>query len=131
MAYRILVVDDSPALRNFIRRVVHLSGFAVSEVLEAGNGLDALEILESRPVDVVLTDINMPRMSGEELMLQLNSHARLNRVPVLVVSGDSSEARVERMQQLGARACLAKPFSPERLRAELDRVFPQTAEARP
>ncbi len=128
MAYRILVVDDSPSMRNFIRRVLHLSGFSVAEVLEAGNGLDALEILESRPVDVVLTDINMPRMSGEELMLQLSAHTKLSRVPILVVSGDSSEARVQRMLQLGARACLAKPFSPERLRTELDRVFPQTAE---
>ena len=131
MAYRILVVDDSPAMRNFIRRVVHLSGFAVSEVLEAGNGLDALEILESRTVDVVLTDINMPRMSGEELILQLRSHEMLNHMPVLVVSSDSSEARVERMLQLGARACLVKPFSPERLRTELHKVFPKTTEVAP
>jgi two-component system, chemotaxis family, chemotaxis protein CheY len=123
MAYRVLVVDDSPAMRGFIRRVLDLSGFEVSEVLEAGNGLDALAILESRPVDVVLTDINMPRMNGEELVRKLSADEDLRDVPVLVVSGDASEARVQRMLEIGARGCLAKPFSPERLRMELDRVM--------
>jgi two-component system, chemotaxis family, chemotaxis protein CheY len=123
MAYRVLVVDDSPAMRGFIKRVLDLSGFEVSEVLEAGNGLDALAILEDRPVDIVLTDINMPRMNGEELIRQLGEDEDLRDIPVLVISGDSSEARVNRMLEIGARGCLAKPFSPERLRAELDRVM--------
>ena len=127
MACRVLVVDDSPAMRGFIRRVLDLSGFEVSEVMEASNGIDALAILEDRPVDVVLTDINMPRMNGEELVRQLGAHQTLRRVPVLVVSGDSSEVRVRRMLEIGARGCLAKPFSPERLRSELDRVMGEYA----
>jgi two-component system chemotaxis response regulator CheY len=123
MAYRVLVVDDSPAMRGFIRRVLDLSRFEVSEVLEAGNGLDALALLENHAVDVVLTDINMPRMNGEELIRQLGEDEDLREVPVLVISGDSSTARVDRLLGIGARGCLSKPFSPERLKAELDRVM--------
>jgi two-component system, chemotaxis family, chemotaxis protein CheY len=123
MAYRVLLVDDSPAMRGFIKRVLDLSRFEVSEVLEAGNGLDALAVLENNTVDVVLTDINMPRMNGEELILQLSEDEDLREVPVLVISGDSSHARVRRLLEIGARGCLSKPFSPERLKAELDRVM--------
>ncbi len=123
MGYRVLVVDDSPAMRGFIKRVLDLSRFEVSEVLEAANGIDALAVLESNPVDVVLTDINMPRMNGEELIRELGEDEDFCEIPVLVISGDSSQARVERMLQIGARGCLSKPFSPERLKAELDRVM--------
>lgn len=123
MAYRVLVVDDSPAMRSFIRRILNLSGFAVSEFVEAANGLDALEILQARSVDVVLTDINMPRMNGEELVRQLDQDHKLRTLPVVVVSGDSSEVRVKRLMEIGARGYLSKPFSPERLRTELDRVL--------
>jgi two-component system chemotaxis response regulator CheY len=123
MAYRVLVVDDSPVMRLFIKRILDLSRFEVSQVLEAGNGLDALALLESQSVDVVLTDINMPRMNGEELILQLREDKNLREVPVLVISGDSSETRVNRMLEIGARGCISKPFSPERLKSELDRVM--------
>jgi two-component system chemotaxis response regulator CheY len=123
MSYSVLVVDDSAAMRGFIRRVLDMSGFDVGEVFEAGDGLEALAILEDSMIDVVLTDINMPRMNGEELMLHLREDADLSEVPVLVLSADSSEARVGRMMAAGARGYLPKPLSPERLRTELDRVL--------
>jgi two-component system, chemotaxis family, chemotaxis protein CheY len=123
MSYQVLVVDDSAAMRGFIRRVLDLSGFEVGQVFEAADGLDALAVLEEHPIDVVLTDINMPRMDGEELMLHLREDEDLQDVPVLVLSADSSEARMSRMFAAGARGYLGKPLSPERLRAELDRVL--------
>jgi two-component system chemotaxis response regulator CheY len=123
MSYSVLVVDDSAAMRGFIRRVLDMSGFDVGEVFEAGDGLEALAILEDSMIDVVLTDVNMPRMNGEELMLHLREDADLSEVPVLVLSADSSEARVGRMMAAGARGYLPKPLSPERLRTELDRVL--------
>jgi two-component system chemotaxis response regulator CheY len=110
-------------MRGFIRRVLDMSGFDVGEVFEAGDGLEALAILEDSMIDVVLTDVNMPRMNGEELMLHLREDADLSEVPVLVLSADSSEARVGRMMAAGARGYLPKPLSPERLRTELDRVL--------
>jgi two-component system chemotaxis response regulator CheY len=132
MSYRVLVVDDSAAMRGFIRRVLDLSGIEVEEVLEAGDGLAALSILEARcsgdedPVDVVLTDINMPRMNGEEFLLRLREDQDLRGIPVLVLSSDSSESRVSRMLAAGARGYLPKPLSPERLRTELGRVLGAT-----
>ena len=91
--------------------------------MEAADGLDALAILEDNPVDVVLTDINMPRMNGEELMLHLSEDDDLRDLPVLILSADSSEVRMSRMLAAGARGYLPKPLSPERLRTELDRVL--------
>ena len=68
MSFTVLIVDDSPDMRSFIRRVVAMSGFDVGNCLEAADGEDALSQLENNWVDVVLTDINMPRMNGEELV---------------------------------------------------------------
>jgi two-component system chemotaxis response regulator CheY len=116
-------------MRGFIRRVLDLSGIELAEVLEAGDGLDALAILERRfsldedTVDVVLTDINMPRMNGEELLHRLREDEGLRGIPVLVLSSDSSESRISRMLAAGARGYLPKPLSLECLRTELGRVL--------
>ncbi len=68
MAFRILIVDDSPVMRMFVRRVIAVSGFETSACLEAANGVEALELLQREAVDMILTDINMPEMGGDELM---------------------------------------------------------------
>jgi two-component system chemotaxis response regulator CheY len=121
MAYRILIVDDSPVMRAFVRRVIALSGFEVSACLEAANGVEALELLRGETVDAILTDINMPQMDGEEFMLQLSQHETLRAIPAIVISTDATIKRTERMMALGARGYVAKPFLPETLRAELER----------
>lgn len=123
MAFRVLLTDDSPAMRAFIRRVMELSGFAVSEWFEAGDGGEALELLRCHKVDVILTDINMPRMDGVEMMRRLESEQTLKNIPVVVISTDSTEKRVEQMTALGARGYLKKPFRPEELRDEMERVL--------
>ncbi|HJT88918.1 MAG TPA: response regulator [Bryobacteraceae bacterium] len=123
MAYRILVVDDSPAMRSFVRRVLQMSGLEVSALLEASNGKEALEILRDDWVDFVLTDINMPGMDGEEFLRNLSSDEMLRRVPVAVISTDATANRVSRLLALGARGYITKPFRPEYLRAELERML--------
>ncbi|MCC6262662.1 MAG: response regulator [Bryobacterales bacterium] len=119
MELHVLIVDDSPAMRNFIRRVLDLSGLEVSRCLEASNGEEALRVLEDHWVDAVLTDINMPEMDGEELLRQMSAHPVLRSIPVLVVSTDRTEARIQKMLTLGARGYVTKPFAPETLRDEL------------
>ncbi len=123
MAYRILIVDDSPAMRSFVRRVIDLSGFDASLCLEAGNGAEALEVLHREWVDAILTDINMPVMDGEELLQNLAGDSLLGSVPAIVISTDATEKRIGRMLSLGAKGYVTKPFAPEELRAELERTL--------
>ena len=68
MALNIMIVDDSPVMRAFIRKVLGLTGLDLGEVLEAGDGQEALALLRGRWIDLVLTDINMPNMNGEEFV---------------------------------------------------------------
>jgi two-component system chemotaxis response regulator CheY len=121
MAYRVLIVDDSPAMRAFVRRVLDLSGFDMESCREASNGLEALHLLKTETVHAILTDINMPTMDGEELLRQLAADDRLRTIPAVVISTDATGKRIERMKALGARGYIAKPFRPEDLRAELER----------
>ncbi len=123
MAFRVLIADDSPAMRLVIRRVIQLSGFAVDSYLEAADGEQALCALRRQPVDVVLTDINMPNMNGEQLLIALQEEERLRALPVVVVSTDATRHRIARMLELGARGYITKPFQPETLREELERVL--------
>jgi two-component system chemotaxis response regulator CheY len=119
----VLIVDDSPAMRKFVRRVLEISGFAIGELNEAVDGLDALKFLSRRPVDLILTDVNMPVMGGEEFMARVASESGMKEIPVVVISTDSTRQRTGRMMALGASGYVAKPFSPEILRAELERVM--------
>lgn len=123
MAFSVLIVDDSPVMRGFIRRVMTLSGFEVGECFEAADGEEALAQLQLHPVDVILTDINMPKMNGEELLRRLETDERFRSVPTLVVSTDATKHRILRMLSLGAEGYMTKPFSPEALREELERIL--------
>ncbi len=123
MALQILIVDDSPAMRSFIRRVVKLSGMEVEQFFEAGNGEEALSQLAANPVDAVLTDINMPVMDGEEFVRRMRAEGPFQDTPVIVISTDATSHRIQTMQSLGAVGYLQKPFGPEQLRNELDRVL--------
>jgi chemotaxis protein CheD len=122
MAYRVLIVDDSPAMRSFMRRAIGLSGVD-AVTLEAKDGRDALQTLEREWVDAILTDINMPEMDGEQMLTHLAENDLLRSVPVIVVSTDGTELRMRRMISLGARGYVRKPFLPETLREELERVL--------
>ena len=123
MAYSVLIVDDSPVMRSFIRRVIALSGFEVAECWEASDGEEALARLRDHAVDVILTDINMPKMNGEELLRRLEADGTLKSVPTLIISTDATKDRILRMLSLGAEGYMTKPFSPETLREELERVL--------
>jgi two-component system chemotaxis response regulator CheY len=123
MAFRILIVDDSGAMRSVIRRVIDLSGFPVEQYFEAGDGSDALDLLRRENVDVVFTDINMPKMNGEQLLCSMQQEESLRSKPVIVVSTDATGNRMQRMLALGAKGYIAKPFFPETLRQELERVL--------
>jgi two-component system chemotaxis response regulator CheY len=123
MAFDVMIVDDSPAMRGFVRRVLELSGIPIGTCLAAGNGQQALDLLRRQCVDFILTDINMPIMDGEQFVRVLDSDEALRSIPVVVVSTDSTENRVQRLLTLGARGYVTKPFLPETLREEIERVL--------
>jgi|SRR5580704_5113200 two-component system chemotaxis response regulator CheY len=123
MALRVLIVDDSPVMRAFVRRVLDISGLDVADTFEAGDGQEALNMLEHEWVDVVLTDINMPNMDGEEFVTKLGERGLLPLVTVVVVSTDATTTRMEHLKALGAHGYLSKPFQPESLRAEIERAL--------
>jgi two-component system chemotaxis response regulator CheY len=120
MAYRVLIVDDSPAMRSFIRRVMELSGFDLADCFEAGDGAEAMKLLGSEWVDAILTDINMPHMDGEEFLERLSADELLRSIPAIVISTDATRNRMDRLTTLGARGYITKPFLPEDLRAVLE-----------
>lgn len=123
MAFNILIVDDSPAMRRVVRRVMDISGVDVGKYMEAGNGLEALVVLRSDWVDLIMTDINMPEMDGEELLVAVRADSMLAEIPVLVVSTDQSDTRVKQMISLGANGYVTKPFMPATLSTEMYRLL--------
>jgi two-component system, chemotaxis family, chemotaxis protein CheY len=123
MAYNVLIVDDSPAMRSFVRRVLDLSGLTLGTCFEANDGREAIDLLRKQWVDVVLTDINMPTMDGEQLVRFLEADTALRSIPVVVVSTDRTEGRVQQMLTLGAKGYVTKPFRPETLREEMEKVL--------
>jgi two-component system, chemotaxis family, chemotaxis protein CheY len=123
VAYNVLIVDDSPAMRRFIGRVLELTGIELGKRLEANNGQEALDLLRVEWVDIVLTDINMPLMDGEELLRALKSDSVLRTIPVLVLSTDRSESRVKQMLELGAGGYVGKPFLPGELGDEMTKLL--------
>jgi two-component system chemotaxis response regulator CheY len=123
MAYRVLIADDSPVMRAFVRRVIEMSGFELAECFEANNGEEALTLQRSEWVDAILTDINMPVLDGEEFLRCLAADHMLRSIPAIVISTDATSNRIDRLMALGARGYVTKPFLPETLRAELERTL--------
>ena len=112
MAFNVLIVDDSSSMRAVIKRTIKVSGFNVGEYFEAGDGREALKILSSKWVDLVLSDINMPNMNGLELMAEMKKNELLSSIPVVMVTTEGSEKMVEESIRLGASKYIKKPFFP-------------------
>lgn len=114
MGLKVLVVDDSAVMRQLIRRTLVLTGLPVEHVEEACDGAVALGALESSPFDLALVDINMPVMDGEELIDRMRCDHRFKDIPVLVVSTESGETRLARLNPK-VEGFVHKPFTPEAL----------------
>ena len=113
---RTLIVDDSSVMRKIVQRALRQAGFALAEVLEAGNGFEALDILRQQPVDLVLSDMNMPVMDGLEFMRQLDSVEQARGVPVLMITTEGSESHVMEAMACGAAGYIRKPFTPDQMK---------------
>jgi two-component system, chemotaxis family, chemotaxis protein CheY len=122
MPVNVLVVDDSDVIRSMIIKTLRLADVPVAAVFEAGNGKEALAVLEDNWIDVVLADINMPVMDGVEMLRRIRASADNADLPVVVVSTEATASRLEELAAAGVSACVYKPFTPERIRDVLDAV---------
>ncbi len=122
MAFNILIVDDSGVMRAMIKKTLSLSGLELGEVLEGANGKEGLDILASHWIDLVIADINMPVMDGEQMVDAMKNEDALRDIPVLVVSTEGSETRINRLKEKGVHF-LRKPFTPELLRDTILKIL--------
>jgi len=118
---RALIVDDSSVMRKIVERSLRQAGLDSMLAYEASNGADALETLKSKPVDLILTDINMPSMDGLEFLRQLRAQDLAPGVPVVMITTEASLDRAKQALAAGAQYFIPKPFSIEQIRA---RVLP-------
>ena len=121
MARTILIVDDSSAMRAFVRAALEQDTTYDTEVIEAGSGFDALRLLPRGPYDLVITDINMPDINGLELVQFMRKSELHRQTPILLISTQSSDRDRQRGLTLGADGYLAKPFTQEMLLQETKR----------
>lgn len=122
MSINTLVVDDSAVMRSILIRTIRLSGLPLTNVYQAGNGAEALDILAAHDVDLALIDLNMPVMDGEDLIEHIRADARLANVALVVVSTEGSETRIQSLKARGV-SFIHKPFTPEQVRSTVLKVL--------
>jgi len=123
MAYNFLIVDDSITTRTIIKKILQLSSIEIGELHEAADGEEALEVLQNKWIDLVFADINMPRMNGVEMVQRMREDGMLKSIPVVIVSSEGSETRIEEMMAKGIKAYLRKPFTPENIKELAENIL--------
>ena len=112
MAKRVMTVDDSKTMRDLVAYTLRGAGFEVSE---AEDGRKALAALQAAPVDVVITDLNMPHMDGVSLIRALRGLPRFRSTPILMLTTEFDAAKKAEGKSAGATGWLVKPFDPQKL----------------
>jgi two-component system, chemotaxis family, chemotaxis protein CheY len=118
---RTLIVDDSSVMRKIVERALRQAGLDPMVVHEAGSGIEGLEILKSKQVDLILSDINMPSMDGLEFLRQVRAQNLAPGVPMVMITTESSEEHVKQAIEAGAQGYIRKPFTAEQVK---ERVLP-------
>lgn len=120
----ILVVDDSVTNQTLLQRRLEREGY---HVLKAGSGQAALDYLETEPIGLILLDLMMPEMDGEEVLQRMQADERLRKIPVIMVTASDEQECVQRCLQCGAKGYLPKPFDPAHLRESVRTYLPLVA----
>lgn len=123
MAFNFLVVDDSETVRAVIAKTLQVAGLPINQLFQAANGKEALGVLQDHWVDLVFTDINMPVMGGIELIEKLCADGLLKTIPVVIVSTEGSQTRIEQLKAKGVSAYIRKPFQPELIRKVVEDIL--------
>lgn len=115
MALNVLVADDSIVARSVILKTLLLTEIELGEIHQATNGRQAIDILEKHWIDLLFLDINMPVMNGEEVVEKIRKNSLWADLPIVIVSTEGSETRIERLKNMGAKF-IHKPYTPEAIR---------------
>jgi len=115
----VLIVDDSSVMRKIVQRSLRLAGLDIETVLEADNGEQALTIVQQNTVDLIFSDINMPKMDGLEFVRQLQSLEAAKGIPIVMITTEGSQSRVVEALSLGARGYIRKPFTPDQVKERI------------
>jgi len=111
-----LIVDDSSVMRKIVERSLRQAGVESLVVLEAGSGVEGLEVLKAKRVDLILSDINMPAMDGLEFVRQLRKQQLAEGVPIVMITTESSEEHVKQAIEAGAIGYIRKPFTADQVK---------------
>jgi len=112
-------------MRKILAKNLRDAGVQLEEIFEAGNGRDALKILETIIPDLILSDVNMPIMDGMEFVKALHDLPAVQGVPVIMVTSEGSESHVKEAILMGARGYVRKPFTPEQFRTSILPCLPE------
>lgn len=121
MQFNILIVDDSAVMRAMVLKTLRMTGLPLGEVHQAANGAEGLAKVTDEWIDLILADINMPVMTGIEMIERLRAQDETQQIPIIVVSTESSETRIQWLAERGV-AFVHKPFTPETLRGTILQV---------
>ncbi len=113
MGKTVLIVDDSNTMRKIVARSLRQAGIDFDAILEAGDGLEALEVLGANQVDVVLSDINMPNMTGLEFLKAKSEDDAIKDIPVIMISTETGADIIDEAKSYGAKGAIKKPFTPD------------------
>ncbi len=118
---KILIVDDFSTMRRIIKNLLRDLGF--NNTAEADDGTTALPILQSGSFDFLVTDWNMPGMSGIDLLKAVRADARLAKMPVLMVTAEQKRDQIIEAAQAGVNGYIVKPFTAVTLKEKIDKIF--------
>jgi len=119
MALNILVVNDSTAIRKILIRVLRQTALAIGEIFEASDGVEALEMVRNHPLNLVVSDINMPNLDGLGLLAELKGSKQWRNLPVVMITTEGSEEKVSQAIRLGSAAYIRKPFTAEQIQEKI------------
>ncbi len=119
----VLIIDDSSVMRKIVERSLRQAGLKLDRVMEADNGADALNMVQGGAIDLIFSDINMPKMDGIEFLRQVRATEGAKAIPVLMITTDGTEPKVLEAISLGARGYIRKPFSSDQVRQQVAEVL--------